>query len=170
MPALVNIGVVDDPSPLMPEILNLLTRRNLLFQVTSAPDKSVDLAVKIGSPEFPLEWASNPNDFAARVREKLGDDRRLVRLYGTGTVIARLTGDTERARLHLLNFASRRRQPAGDQSIRVRVRGRYTPTQLAAFGAAPGGAPTDLRHPDQSTEFWVPDFSVIAVIDLQRAK
>src|SRR6185503_19365540 len=33
MPELVNIGVVDDGSPVMGEVLNLLTRRNLLFRV-----------------------------------------------------------------------------------------------------------------------------------------
>jgi hypothetical protein len=33
MPALVNIGVVDDGSPVMGEVLNLLTRRNLLYKV-----------------------------------------------------------------------------------------------------------------------------------------
>ena len=32
LPEMVNIGVVDDPSPLMGEVLNLLTRRNLLVQ------------------------------------------------------------------------------------------------------------------------------------------
>jgi hypothetical protein len=170
LPAMANIGVVDHPSPLMGEVLNLLTRRNLLYQVVAAPDPALDLTVQLGTPDFPLESAVNPNDLAARVREKLGDDKRLVRLYGTSTVIARLTGDQERARLHLLNFATRRRQPGGDQALRVRVLGRYKPTQFAAYGAAQGATLTDLRHLEDATEFWVPDFAVIAIIDLQRTK
>jgi hypothetical protein len=170
LPALVNIGVVDNPSPMMGEVLNLLTRRNLLYQVVTAPDSTFDLTVQLGTRDFPMEWAADPNDFAARVRDKLGDDKRLVRLYGTGTVIARLTGDKERARLHLLNFAGRRRQPGGEQSMRVRVLGRYKPTQFAAYGAAAGAALSDLRNPGDATEFWVPDFSLIAIIDLQRTR
>jgi hypothetical protein len=169
MPVMANIGVVDSPSPAMDEVLNLLTRRNLLYQVVKAPDPALDLTVQLGTPDFPVESAVNPNDFAARVREKLGDDRRLVRLYGTSTVIARLTGDRDRARLHLLNFANRRQQPGGEQALRVRVLGRYKPT-LAAYGAAQGALLTDLRNPGDTTEFWVPDFSIVAIIDLERAR
>jgi hypothetical protein len=170
MPAMANIGVVENSSPVMGEVLNLLTRRNLLYRVVAAPDPALDLTVQLGTAEFPVESAVNPNDFAARVREKLGDDKRLVRLYGTSTVIARLTGDKERARLHLLNFANRRQQPGGDQALRVRVLGRYKPTTVAAYGASPGATLADLRNPGDTTEFWVPDFSVVAIIDLERAK
>ena len=72
--------------------------------------------VQLGTPDFPAEAAANPYEFAARVRAKLGDDKRLVRLYGTSTVIARLTGDKSRARLYLLSFSSRRQQDAGAQA------------------------------------------------------
>jgi hypothetical protein len=170
MPAMANIGVVDNASLLMGEVFNLLTRRNLLYRVVAAPDPALDLTVQLGTPDFPMEAAANPNDFAARVREKLGDDRRLVRLYGTSTVIARLTGDEDRARLHLLNFANRRQQSAGEQALRVRVLGRFKPTKLAAYGAAGGATVTDVRNPGDTTEFWVPDFAVVAIIDLERAK
>ena len=43
LPALANIGVVDDGSPQMGEILNLLTRRNLLYRVVSRHDRSLDI-------------------------------------------------------------------------------------------------------------------------------
>ena len=88
LPEMVNIGVVDSPSPLLNEVLNLLTRRNLLYKVVPAPDRTLDLNVQLGTPDFPAEAAANPYEFAARVRAKLGDDKRLVRLYGTSTVIA----------------------------------------------------------------------------------
>ena len=39
LPDLVNIGVVDNKSPQMGEVLNLLTRRNLLYKVVPAPDR-----------------------------------------------------------------------------------------------------------------------------------
>jgi hypothetical protein len=96
--------------------------------------------------------------------------QRLVRIYGTNTVIARLTGDRTRARLFLLSYAASRRQQRDNlQAMRVRVLGRYQAT-LAAYGAEQDTALTDIRHPDTATEFWVPDFSVIAIIDLKGAQ
>ena len=170
MSPMANIGIVDDPSPLMDEVLNLLTRRNLFYKVVPAPDKTLDLNVQLGTPDFPTEAAANPYEFAARVRAKLGDDNRLVRLYGTSTVIARLTGDKSRARLYLLSFGGRRQQNAGPQAIRARVLGRYQPKKFAAFGVKPDAQLTDLRHTDTTTEFWVPDFTTCAMIDLEGLK
>ena len=165
-----NIGVVDSPSPQMGEVLNLLTRRNLLYKVVKAPDPALDLNVQLGTPDFPAEAAANPYEFAARVRAKLGDERRLVRLYGTSTVIARLTGDKSRARLFLLSFGGRRQQNAGPQAIRARVMGRYQPTKFAAYGTKPDVKVSDLRNPENTTEFWVPDFSTLAIVDLEALK
>ncbi len=167
LPDMVNIGVVDNPSPLMGEVLNLLTRRNLLYKVVPAPDKTLDLTVQLGTPDFPAEAAANPYEFAARVRAKLGDEKRLVRLFGTSTMIARLTGDKKRARLYLLSFGGRRQQNAGSQAIRVRVMGRYQPTKFAGYGNKPDAQLSDLRNPDNTTEFWVPDFTTCAIIDLE---
>ncbi|HEU4893451.1 MAG TPA: hypothetical protein VFT47_17975 [Vicinamibacterales bacterium] len=170
LPDLVNIGVVDNPSPLFDEVLNLLTRRNLLYKVVPAPDRTLDLNVQLGTPDFPAEAAANPYEFAARVRAKLGDDKRLVRLYGTSTVIARLTGDKSRARLYLLSFSSRRQQDAGAQGIRVRLLGRYQSAKLAAYGGNPEAKVGDVRHPGTTTEFWVPDFNTLAIVDLEAMK
>ena len=169
MPELVNIGVVDDGSPVMGEVLNLLTRRNLLFRVVKKPDPGLDLNVQLGTSDFPSEAAANPYELAARVRTKLGDDKRLVRLYGTNTVIARLTGDAKRARLYLLAFGARRQQEnAGSQAFRVRLVGRYRPLKFSGYGAANEATLGDLRNPGNTTEFWVPDFRICAVIDLER--
>jgi hypothetical protein len=170
LPELVNIGVVDNPSPLMGEVLNLLTRRNLLYKVVPAPDRTLDLTVQLGTPDFPMDAAANPYEFAARVRAQLGDDKRLVRLYGVSTVIARLTGDRTRARLFLLSFGNRRQEVSGPQAIRVRVRGRYQPTRFAAYGAPPEAKLTDLRHPGNATEFWAPGFAICAVVDLELVR
>ena len=171
MPVMANIGVVESASPLLGEVLNLLTRRNLLYKVVAAPDPALDLTVQLGSPDFPLEAAANPNTFAALVRAKLGDDKRLVRVYGTSTVVARLTGDQDRARLYLLNFSGTRKQESpGPQAMRVRVLGRYRPTAFAAFGAPGDAGPGDLRNAGNATEFWLPDFNLCAIIDLEKVK
>ena len=167
LPAMANVGVVDDRSAAMGEVLNMLTRHNLLYRVVSAPDPALSFTVQLGTPDFPSDAAKNPVEFAARVRAKLGDDNRLVRLYGTSTVLARLTGDGKRARLYLLAFDRNGRRQADDpQAVRVRVLGRYRASKLAAYGAAPDTAPTDLRHIGNTTEFWVPSFNTITIVDL----
>lgn len=170
LPVMANIAVVDDRSPDMSEVLNMLTRRNLLYRVVSAPDQ-VLLTVQRGSADFPPDSAKNPSDFAARVREKIGDDNRLVRVYGTTTVIVHLTGDRERARLFVLAYGgNRRRQGREQQNVRIRVLGRYTPASFAAYEAAPEAKLIDLEHPGAATEFSLPPFTTYAIVDLTPAK
>src|SRR5262249_22271020 len=127
LPAMANIGIVNDKSPEMNEVLNMLTRRNLLYRTVTAPDRKLDLNVQLDSKDFPRDWAQDPSDFATRVRAKLSDDRRLLRLYGTSTMIAHLTGDGKRARLYLLSYSrgGGRNQDgeAASQSIRIRLLG-----------------------------------------------
>ncbi len=172
LPVMANIGVVDSQSPLLPEILNLLSRRNLLYKVVPAPDRSLDLTIQLGSPDFPESAASNPSEFAARVRAKLGDDKRLVRLYGTSSVMSYLTGDAKAARLYLLSYGgSRRQQAAGAQpGIRVRVLGRYRPLKVAAYDAPADAALVDVDNPGDTTEFTMPPLRTIAIVDLERLK
>lgn len=162
LPSLANIGIVDDGTPAMGEALNMLTRRNLLYRVVQQPDRRLDLTVRLGTRDFPADAVKNPSEFAARVRAKLGDDRRLVRLYGSNTAIAHLTGDGRRARLYVLSYSRNRTQPG----LRVRVRERYQPTGLAAYGAASDATLADVRHPGRTTEFSLPPFSTIAIVDL----
>ena len=151
----------------------MLTRRNLLYEVISAPDRRHDLTVQLGSKDFPKDAANNPSDFAALVRSKLGDDRRLVRVYGTSTVIAYLTGDGRHARLCLLNYARTRRPGGGggeQQEIRIRLRGRFRPSRFAAYAAADGAKLADVENLGKVTEFTVPAFRIVAVIDLDAMK
>jgi hypothetical protein len=161
MPMLANIGIVDDGSPEMAEVLNLLSRRNLLYRVVTAPDPKLDLNIRIGSEQYPRDAVKNPNDFAARVREKLTDDKRLVRLFNTYTVIVNLTGENGRARLHVLNYA---RRPAKD--IRVRVLGEYKQVKLHEAADATMAA-QDVIVADRGTEFTIPQIATYAVIDLE---
>jgi hypothetical protein len=171
MPALANIEVVDDGTPTLGEILNLMTRRNLLYRVVPKAQGKLDLTVKIGSKEFSAADAANPYDFAAKVRDALGDDKRLVRLYGTQTTIARLTSDGKRARLCLLEYGAARDRNMGggpDQTLGVRLLGKYRPVKFAAFGVKDDAKLTDVENPTGTTEFWVPAFTTIAIIDLER--
>jgi len=171
MPPLANIEVVDDGAPTLGEILNLMTRRNLLYRVVKKPEGKLDLTVKIGSKEFSAAEAANPYDFAAKVRDKLGDDKRLIRLYGTSTTIARLTSDGKRARLYLLEYGAARDRNMGggpDQTLRVRLLGKYRPVKFAGFGTNADAKLTDVENPGAATEFWVPAFTTVAVIDLER--
>jgi hypothetical protein len=162
MPSLANIGIVDDGTPAMGEALNMLTRRNLLYRVVQEPDRRLDLTVRLGTRDFPADAVMNPSEFAARVRAKLGDDKRLVRLFGSTTAIAHLTGAGGRVRLYLLSYSRNRTQPG----LRVRLTGRYQPAGLAAYGAAPEATLVDVRHPGRTTEFSLPPFSTIAIVDL----
>lgn len=166
LPAMANIGVVDDGSPALDEVLNMLTRRNLLYRVTKTADRRLDLNVQLGSPDFPKDSAINPSDFAARVREKLGDDKRLIRLYGSNTAIAHLSGDENRVRLVVLSYSRNRTQPG----LRVRVLGRYKTPHFAAFRTAAGAQLTDIDIGSDATEFSVPLFSTIAIVDLDRVR
>lgn len=167
MRAIANVGVVDDGSAEMGEVLNMLTRRNLLYRVVPKGDRSLGVTVEVGTPAFPRDALTNPSDFAARVREALGDDHRSVRVYGSSTVIAHLTGDDTRARLHLVSYSRNRNQG----SIRVRVLGRYQSSTVAAFGAPVDAALADVRHlDDTATEFSVPAFNTVAIVDLDRMR
>jgi hypothetical protein len=162
MPVLANIGITDDGSAQTGEVLNLLARRNLLFQVVRAPDPKYDLNVQIGTKEYPKSAAANPAAFAVLVRQKLGDEKRLLRVYGTDVVIGRLTGDERNARLHLINYGGSK-----VEGMRVRVRGDYAHGSVAAFGTG-NATLTDYSVANGATEFTIPEMDVYAVIDLQK--
>jgi hypothetical protein len=164
MPELANIGVIDDGSDLLGEVLNMLARRNLLFRMVAKPDPRCDLTIRLGSREYPKESAEDPVRFAAKVRQDLTDEKRLLRIYGSEVVLARLTGEGGRARLHLLNYGQRR-----VFGLRVRLRGAYAQGTLRAAGIE-DAALTDYATEDQATEFTIPALEVYAVVDLEKGK
>ena len=138
-----------------------MSRRNLLYRVVSAPDPKLDINVRVGSQQYPREAIENPNDFAARVRERLKDEKRLVRLFGTYTVLVNLTGAGDRARLHLVNYS---RRPVKD--VRVRVLGAYRQVQLVEAADSKQAA-QDVVVVDGATEFTIPQITTYAVVDLR---
>lgn len=162
LPPHVNIGYIDDGSAASGALMNLMVRKNLLFRVVPAPDLGLDLNVRFGVDDYLTGEVSDPSRLAQKVRAKLTDDRRLLRVFGTETVVGRLMGDDKRVRVHLLNYAGGRRSRYG---IRVRVLGRYQHRQAAVFG---------VDNPDiqeyvvtnEATEFTIPEMGAYAVIDL----
>jgi hypothetical protein len=162
LPVMANIGIVDDGSDETGEVMNLLARRNLLFRVVPTSDPNCDLNVQIGTAEFPKDAASDPFAFATLVRKKLTDEKRLVRLYGSDVVLARLNGDAAHVRVHLVNYGGGK-----VEGLRVRVRGEYAHGQLAAFGIQ-NAALADYGVADGDTEFTIPSMNVYAVVDLKK--
>lgn len=157
-----DIGVLDDKSPETGEVLNLLTRRNLLFKIVRTPAPQFRVNIKLGSKEFPKAEAANPSEFAQKIRQRLGDDNRGLRVYGTETVICRLTGDGARARLHLLNYGGR-----AIDGLRLRLRGDYARVDARAFGAGHVD-PEDFVKDETAIEFSVSRIGIYMVIDLSR--
>lgn len=164
LPAVADFAVVDDQHPLIGEVMNLLARRNLLFTVVAAPDARYPINIRVGSKEYSEDEASDPGAFALKVRRQLTDERRSVRIYGSETVLCRLTGDDRRVRLHLLNYRGGK-----VDGLRIRLRGAFRK------GDARGDDLGDIALEDfavsaGATEFTLPMMNVYAVIDLQREK
>ena len=161
-PPIADIGIVDDRSPETGEVINLLTRRNLLFKIVPAPAPQFTVNIKLGSKDYPKTSAADPSEFAQKVRQRLGDENRGLRIYGTETVICRLTGDGSRARLHLLNYGGREAD-----GLRVRLRGNYGRAEASAFGLGRTEL-QDYVNDETATEFSIPKMGIYAVIDLIR--
>jgi hypothetical protein len=161
-PTIADIGVIDDGSPEMGEAMNLLSRRNLLFKIVPAATPQFTVNIKLGSKEFPRESVADPSEFAQNIRRRLGDENRSLRLYGTETVICRLTGDGSRARLHLLNYSGRE-----VDGLRVRLRGNYARAEANVFGLGRVEL-VDFVNDETSTEFSISKTGMYAVIDLIR--
>ncbi len=154
---LYNFDLVDDHSAEMGEVINLLIRRNLLFRLVDKPDAAAANTIthsKIGSVD--------PARAANMIRQEIGDDRRLIRIYGTEVVIARLEGNRDHARLHLLNYAAR---PV--IGMRVRVLGPYRHAAAHIFGVN-DAAVSDIATDAKAIEFTVPSMNEYAVIDVSK--
>src|SRR5262249_6745712 len=83
LPPVADIGFIDDGSAVSGEVMNMMTRNNLLFRIVGAPDPRLKLNVKLGTKEYPLEEAKNPGVTARAIRFNLTDEKRSVRVYGS---------------------------------------------------------------------------------------
>ena len=164
LPPIADLGVVDDGTAVTGEVMNLLARRNLLYEIVKAPSSRFRVNIAVGSREYPVEEAANPSAFALKVRRQLTDEQRALRIYGSEVVIGRLTGDGRRIRLHLINYGGRE-----IEGLRVRIRGVSAAGHAFAFGA---GRVELMDHvvADGGTEFSLPRLGVYAVIDLNATR
>ena len=164
LPTVSDVAMVDDGSAITGEVMNLLARRNLLFQVVQAPSPRFPVTIRIGTPEYPREEAADPNGFALKIRRQITDEQRTLRVYGSEVVIGRLTGDARRARLHLINYGGRE-----IEGLRIRLRGSYGDGEALVSGA--GRLPLQDRVvAGGATEFSVPRIVTYAVIDLEAVR
>jgi hypothetical protein len=157
-----DFGVIDDGSDQTGEVLNLLTRQNLLFKIEKAADKQFSVNVRIGSKEYPAEEASNPSFVAHKVRAQLGDDHRSLRLYGSEVVVSRYVSKGNRARVYLINYSNR---PV--RGLRIRVRGEFAKGEARLYNIADAKLEDWVRD-GGATEFSIPELNAFAVIDLTR--
>jgi hypothetical protein len=164
LPALADIAVVDDGSPVTGEVMNLLSRRNLLFQIVKSPSSSIPITIAVGSTDYPASEAADPSAFAQKIRRQLTDERRSLRVFGSEVVICRVSATAGQARIHLLNYGGRE-----IEGLRIRVRGSYAGGEAYVAGA--GKLPlSEQIVADGATEFSVPRLAAYAVIDLKAEK
>jgi hypothetical protein len=157
---LADFGVVDAGSEEMGEVLNLLSRRNLLFEIVKPHDRRFRVTVALGSTRYPREKAADPSAFALAVRRELTDQARTIRVYGSEAVICRVTRHSAGIRVQLLNYGGRE-----IQGLRVRLRGNYS----AADGLVSGVgrvALDDVVTGDGVTELSIPRLTIYASVDL----
>ncbi len=159
-PDIADFSFLDDGSPQAGEILNLLTRRNLLFRIVHRAQRALPPLIQMGQGEFSGPLVNNPSDFAYAVRRKIGDDRRSLRVFGSEMVIGRLLGNGKQARLYLVNYNT---SPA--DSIRCRLRGSFSGYRGYVFNSTQEPV-SDFRPGKDFTEFSVNKLQSLAVVDL----
>lgn len=164
LPAIADLGVIEDDSPITGEVMNLLARRNLLYQVVKTPSAQFRINIVMGSREYPVADAADPSAFALKIRRLLTDERRTLRIYGSEVVVGRLTGDTGRIRLHLINYGGRE-----IEGLRVRLRGSYGTGDAFVEGVGRVSL-QDHVVADGVTEFSMPRIGIYAVVDLTSAR
>jgi hypothetical protein len=164
LPDIADFGVVDDGSPLIGEVMSLLSRRNLLFRMVKAPSPQFRINIALGTKEYPKAEAADPSAFALKVRRQLGDEQRALRVFGSEVVVCRLVGDATRVRLHLLNYGGRE-----IGSLRIRLRGAYAEGEARVAGL--GRVPLEEHVVSEGgTEFSIPRMNAYALIELAASQ
>ena len=164
LPDVADVAVVEDGSRLLGEVMNLLARRNLLFRVVAEPTADFDLNVKLGSADYPTATASDPSALALQVRRRLTDERRSLRIFGSESVIARLTAGGGRTRLHLLNYSGRELE-----GLRIRLRGSLGEGEARVAGLGPLALEERIEA-ESATEFSLKRLTAYGVVDFRPVK
>lgn len=164
LPARANIAMIDDGSTATGEVMNLLARHNLLFRAVSSSNGNYDITVQAGSREYAQSDFNNASELVRKIRQRLTDDKRLLRIYGSDVVIGRLTGDASRTRLNLLNYSKRK-----IYGVRVRLLGTYVLSNIASDGIEDVAA-LDFETRDGATEFTIPEMNTYSIVDLEHCR
>jgi hypothetical protein len=164
LPPVADFVVIDTGTVASGEVMNLLLRRNLLFQLEKFPSALHRINIKLGTREYPESIAADPSAFAQKIRQQLGDENRSLRIYGSEVVIARLLSDSTKLRLHLLNYGGRE-----IEGLRVRVHGRFASGSAMIAGSGRASLVDFLRE-EKATEFTVPKMGSYALIELPVTK
>jgi hypothetical protein len=164
LPDVADLAVVDDGSGPLGEVLNLLVRRNLLFRIVKAPDPNFRVNVQLGTKEYPMKEAGEPSALALKIRRQLTDAERTLRIFGNEAVIARLTGDAARLRVHLLNYGGR-----DIEGLRLRIRGERPDGELHVAGMGRVGL-QERTVVDGGTEYTLPRLGPYGVVDVPPAR
>jgi hypothetical protein len=149
-----NIAISDDGSGAAAEALNLLSRRNLLYK--PGPDAKADLTLRLSKD------IRNPYDFMREARQKLGDGKRILRLFGSEITLAEVRRDSSRVRIFLINYGTR-----AVESLRVRIQGHYSAIEARVY-QVPEARLTDAVRDGAFTEFSLSRLPRYAVVDLKR--
>lgn len=162
---LADIGFIDDNSALSAEVMNLMIRDNLLFKIIPSLSEKCKLTVQLGSKDYEAGSVNDADPIVHKIRANLTDARRSVRIFGTSVVIAHVTGEADKPRVHLLNYGAPAHIRVG--AFRVRVLGRYSKFQIHCFDS-PDVQLMDVEVQSDATEFTLPDLKTYAVVELAR--
>jgi hypothetical protein len=160
---LADIDFIDDGSAASAEVMNLMVRDNLLFDIVRSSQPTFKLLVRLGSKQYPEKDAKDADTIVHKIRANLTDSKRSLRIFGTSVVIARLTAEPNNLRLHLLNYGAAAHTRVG--AFRVRVLGRYSKSTIHSF-ESPDEQLVDYEPQSDATEFTVPELKTYAVVDL----
>ena len=161
LPPVADLAVVDDGSPITGEVMNLLARRNLLFQVVQTP-----------STQFPITIAVGSGRVSARPTPPIRARSRRRSAVNSPTSVARCGSTAARSS----SAGSPAMPPGSDCSSSTTAAA--TSKGCASVCAAPivpapraSPAPAASRFADHvvadgATEFSLPRLTTYAVIDL----
>lgn len=159
----IDLILIDEGSTATGEVMNLLTRRNLFYLLDTKPSPLYPLTLKLGTREFPYDDAADPSAFTQKIRKRIGDENRNLRLFGSEVVIGRMQSDGLTTRLHLLNYGGME-----IDGLRVRVLGKFS----GASYQVPGEAKKKIEGLSFSaggTEFTLPRLGKYGFVELISA-
>lgn len=146
----VNFTVSEDGSFQAGEVMNMLSRRSISYRVASKGDYALTSKM------------TNAYEAMQDIREKLGDDRRVLRLFGSELTLAVAARNGNRVRVHMVNYGQR---PV--EHLRIRVQGVFREANIKAY--LYGGIAskfTDFESGKDYTEFTLESLGPYGVLDL----